>query len=138
MKLFITAPTRKWRDSANTNICVSNKHWCVQTVQFSKPPPSGSCKPLVSSLLLSLKSCPQRRHHRTNEPHRFLLQLFKLRKTFFGADLLKKDRLSCCGHTAAAKNQKLTARNNQPTDFFINLVVGWLAANYTPTVMYNC
>ncbi len=28
----ITAATQKWRDSANTNICVSNKHWCVLTI----------------------------------------------------------------------------------------------------------
>ena len=35
------------------------------------------------------------------------------------------------------KNQKLTARNNQPTELFIILVVGWLAANYTPTVRAN-
>jgi len=24
----LTAPTQKWRYSANTNICISNKHWC--------------------------------------------------------------------------------------------------------------
>lgn len=25
----LTAPTQKWRDSANTSICVSNKPLCV-------------------------------------------------------------------------------------------------------------